>query len=63
MREVLIKYEDSKFFQDELKPQSEVQKYILVHTSLYFEIFLYGISLFSNEEFDSSNDNKIDFEN
>ena len=63
MREVLLKYEDSKFFQDELKPQSEVQKHILVHTSLYFEIFLYGISLFSNEEFDSSNDNKIDFEN
>ena len=35
----------------------------LVHTSSHFGIFIYGISFFSNEEFDSSNDNEIDFEN
>jgi hypothetical protein len=36
---------------------------ILAHTSKYFGIFHDGISFFSNEEFDSSNDNEIDFDN
>ena len=51
------------FLQDELKPQSEVQKLKLVHTSKYFGIFFDGISHFSNEEFGSSNDNEIEFYN
>jgi hypothetical protein len=33
MREDLPKFEDSKFFQDELKPQPEVQK---LNTRAYF---------------------------
>ena len=63
MLEDLQKFEDFMFSQNELKPQSEVQKLKLALTSLHFGIFINGISLFSNEEFDSSNDNEIDFEN
>ena len=63
MREDLLKFEDSMVSQDELKPKHEVQNF---KTRAYFFTFRYffnGISHFSNQEFDSSNDNEIDFDN
>ena len=53
MLEDLQKFEDFMFSQDELKPQSEAQKLKLALTSFHFGIFINGICLFSNEEFDS----------
>ena len=63
MREVLTKFEDSKFFQDDLSLNIKFKTLKLVHIYLHFGIFLNGVSQFSNEEFDSSNDNEIDFQN
>ena len=57
------KFEDFKFFKMNLSLNMNFKTLKLVHTSLHFGIFINGISLFSNEEFNSSNDNEIDFEN
>ena len=63
MREDLPKFEDFKFLKMSLSHNMKFKTLKLVHTSLHLGIFINGISLFSNEEFDSSNDNEIDFEN
>ena len=63
MREDLLKFDDSKFLKMSLSLNMKFKILKLVHTSSHFGIFIYGISFFSNEEFDSSNDNEIDFEN
>ena len=62
MLEDLLKFEDIILFQDQFKPKHEVQNF---KTRAYFIIFRYFfncVSQFSNEEFDSSNYNEIDFE-
>ena len=63
MREDLPKFEDFKFPKMNLSHNMKFKTLKLVHTSLHFGIFLDGISHLSNEEFDSSNHNEIDFQN
>ena len=62
MREDLPKFEDSEFFQDEFKPKHEVQNLKSRAFFITFRHFFDGISHFSNEEFESSNNSEIDFE-
>ena len=63
MLEDLPKFEDSKFLKMNLCLNMNFKTLKLVQTSLHFGIFLDGVSHFSNEEFDSSIENEIDFEN
>ena len=63
MRQDLTKFEDFKFPKMNLSHNMKFKTLKLMHTSLHFWIFINGVSYLSNEEFDSSNDNKIDFEN
>jgi hypothetical protein len=62
MREHLLKFEDFNFSKMNFSQNMNFKALILKDTSKYFGIFN-GIKHFSNEEFDSSNDNEIDFDN
>ena len=63
MLEDLPKFEDFKFLKMNLSLNMKFKTLKLVHTSYHFGIFIKGIKHFSNEEFDSSYDNEVDFDN